>query len=86
MAGCLADPSSGTEADPSPKRPTPTSETASSTETPATYHNPVFERVFLDPGLVRVGEAVHAYGTHQTWDDGRTRRLVPILRTTNLTD
>lgn len=51
-----------------------------------TYRNPVFEHVFPDPGAIEVDGAFVAYGTHQEWGDGCERRLVPIVRSSNLVD
>ncbi|WP_276249260.1 family 43 glycosylhydrolase [Haloarcula rara] len=53
----------------------------------ATYHNPVYDRVFPDPDVCRVGESYYAYGTYHQWGpDGIERQLIPVLRSPNLVD
>ncbi|MBX0286819.1 family 43 glycosylhydrolase [Halomicroarcula sp. F28] len=52
-----------------------------------TYHNPVYDHVFPDPDVCRVGSTYYAYGTYHQWgEDQLERQLVPILRSSNLVD
>ncbi|WP_224268414.1 family 43 glycosylhydrolase [Haloprofundus salinisoli] len=50
-----------------------------------TYRNPVHDRVFADPAVVRGDDGgFYAYGTYNDWGSARPRRLIPILRSENL--
>jgi len=53
-----------------------------------TYQNPVYDHVFPDPDVLRVGDTYYAYGTYHPWTEGEgpDRELVPILRSPNLVD
>lgn len=53
-----------------------------------TYRNPVYEHVFPDPDVLRVGDTYYAYGTYHPWDPdtGPERELIPVLRSPNLVD
>jgi arabinan endo-1,5-alpha-L-arabinosidase len=51
------------------------------------YENPVFEPVFADPSVIRAEDGTfYAYGTEDDWGDGAGPRLIPILRSDNLTE
>lgn len=51
------------------------------------YRNPVFEPVLADPTVIRGDNGwFYAYGTNEDWGDGQGTRLVPIIRSKNLTD
>ncbi|WP_224449108.1 family 43 glycosylhydrolase [Haloprofundus salilacus] len=51
----------------------------------STYRNPVYDRVFADPAVVRDDDgAFYAYGTYNDWSSPRPRRLIPILSSGNL--
>ncbi len=51
-----------------------------------TYRNPVSDRIFPDPDVLRVGDTYYAYGTYHPWtpDVGPERELIPILESPNL--
>nr|WP_240147622.1 family 43 glycosylhydrolase [Halorussus sp. JP-T4] len=53
-----------------------------------TYRNPVSDRIFPDPDVLRIGDTYYAYGTYHPWTpgEGPDRQLVPILRSPNLVD
>ncbi|PYZ97526.1 arabinan endo-1,5-alpha-L-arabinosidase [Alteribacter lacisalsi] len=51
------------------------------------YENPVFEPVIADPSVIRGEDGYfYAYGTEDNWGDGMGSRVVPIVRSQNLTD
>ncbi|TMW71871.1 family 43 glycosylhydrolase [Alteribacter natronophilus] len=51
------------------------------------YQNPVFEPVIADPSVIRGEDGYfYAYGTEDNWGDGMGSRIVPIVRSDNLTD
>ncbi|WP_135824835.1 family 43 glycosylhydrolase [Halorussus ruber] len=52
------------------------------------YRNPVYERIFPDPDVLRVDGTYYAYGTYHPWKPGvgPERELIPILRSPNLVD
>ncbi|MCC3373571.1 family 43 glycosylhydrolase [Cohnella sp. REN36] len=50
------------------------------------YTNPVFEPVFADPSVIRGDDGyVYAYGTEDDWGDGKGSRIVPVLRSKDMT-
>lgn len=51
-----------------------------------TYVNPVFEPVLADPSVIRDAKTgfFYAFGTADNWGDGRGLRLVPMLKSKNL--
>ena len=52
-----------------------------------TYHNPVYDHVFPDPDVLRVGRTYCAYGTYHQWSPNPVARpLVPMLCSPNLVD
>ena len=52
------------------------------------FQNPVFEPILADPTVIRDRNngAYYAYGTQDNWGDGKGSRLMPILKSENLTD
>ncbi len=51
----------------------------------STYRNPVYDRVFADPAIVRDDDGTfYAYATYNDWGSARPRRLIPILRSDDL--
>ena len=52
------------------------------------YVNPVFEPILADPTVIRDSSSgyFYAYGTQDDWGDGQGSRLVPVLRSKNLSD
>jgi len=57
-------------------------------ESLSSFQNPVFEPILADPTVVRDAEdgTFYAYGTQDDWGDGQGSRLMPILRSKNLTN
>ncbi|MEH7381423.1 family 43 glycosylhydrolase [Bacillus sp. JJ1533] len=52
-----------------------------------TYENPVFEPVIADPSIVKGEDGYfYAFGTEDDWGDEKGARLIPIVRSKNLTD
>lgn len=52
-----------------------------------TYQNPVFEPVLADPVVVRGDDGyIYAYGTEDDWADGEGSRLVPVVRSKDMTE
>ena len=53
-----------------------------------TFKNPVFEPILADPSVVRDPKTglFYAYGTQDDWADGAGSRLIPVLRSTDLTN
>ncbi len=50
------------------------------------YTNPVFEPDLADPTIIRTSDGTfYAYGTENTWDDGK-HRVVPVIVSRNLVD
>jgi arabinan endo-1,5-alpha-L-arabinosidase len=51
-----------------------------------TYQNPVYDQIFPDPDVLRVGGTFYAYGTYHPWteDEGPDRELIPTLRSPDL--
>jgi len=65
----------------------PTGTAQRARQSAGTYYNPVYDRVFPDPDVLRVGSTYYAYGTYHQWgEDPLERRLIPVLRSTNLVD
>lgn len=52
-----------------------------------TFQNPVFEPILADPSVVRDPQTgiFYAYGTEDNWGDGAGNRVVPIVRSEDLT-
>ncbi|MFQ3544418.1 family 43 glycosylhydrolase [Halobacillus rhizosphaerae] len=50
------------------------------------YQNPVFEPVLADPSIVKGEDYFYAYGTEDAWGEDSDTKLVPIVRSKNLTD
>ncbi|PRD54021.1 family 43 glycosylhydrolase [Sphingobacterium gobiense] len=52
------------------------------------FVNPVFEPILADPTVLRdpVSGAFYAYGTQDDWGDGAGSRLVPVLKSSDLTE
>jgi arabinan endo-1,5-alpha-L-arabinosidase len=51
------------------------------------YQNPVFEPVLADPSVIRGEDGYfYAFGTEDDWGDGSGAKLVPIVRSANLTE
>ena len=50
------------------------------------YRNPVYEEVFPDPSVLRVGSTYYAYATYHVWGTGPSRPLIPVVRSENLVD
>ncbi|RNA68060.1 arabinan endo-1,5-alpha-L-arabinosidase [Alteribacter keqinensis] len=51
------------------------------------YQNPVFEPVIADPSIIKAEDGFYyVYGTEDNWGDGMGSRVVPIVRSRNLTD
>jgi arabinan endo-1,5-alpha-L-arabinosidase len=51
-----------------------------------TYRNPVYDYIFPDPDVLRVGGSYYVYGTYHPWTEeaGPDCELVPILRSPDL--
>jgi len=51
-----------------------------------TYQNPVYDQIFPDPDVLRVGGTYYAYGTYHPWTEGEgpDRELIPVLRSPDL--
>jgi len=58
------------------------------TTSSTTYKNPVFEPILADPTVIRDPKSgfFYAYGTQDDWGDGAGSRLIPVLRSTDLTN
>ncbi|MBD2867407.1 family 43 glycosylhydrolase [Paenibacillus arenilitoris] len=53
----------------------------------STYTNPVFEPVLADPAVLRGDDGyVYAYGTEDDWGDGEGSRIVPVIRSKDMTE
>ncbi|MDQ0058758.1 family 43 glycosylhydrolase [Paenibacillus harenae] len=53
---------------------------------PVTYQNPVFEPVLADPVVLRGDDGyIYAYGTEDDWGDGEGSRVVPVVRSKDMT-
>jgi len=51
-----------------------------------TYTNPVFEPILADPTVVRADDGwFYAYGTQDDWGDGHGSRLIPVVKSKDLT-
>ncbi|WLD92798.1 family 43 glycosylhydrolase [Alkalihalobacillus sp. AL-G] len=51
------------------------------------YANPVFEPVIADPSIVKAGDGYYyAYGTEDAWGEKTKPKLIPIVRSKNLTE
>src|SRR5690606_20774969 len=50
------------------------------------FTNPVFEPILADPTVLRdpVSGVFYAYGTQDDWGDGAGSRLVPVLKSKDL--
>lgn len=77
VVGCGKPAADGDKPDPTPK-PQPE----------GTYTNPVFQPILADPSVVRDPETgyFYAYGTQDDWGDGQGSRLIPIVRSNDLTN
>ncbi|MGO1244918.1 MAG: family 43 glycosylhydrolase [Sphingobacterium sp.] len=55
---------------------------------PSRFVNPVFEPILADPTVVRdpASREFYAYGTQDDWGDGEGSRLVPVLKSKDLSD
>lgn len=51
-----------------------------------TYTNPVWEPILADPTIIKEGEYFYAYGTENDWAEEGGYHLLPILKSTDLTD
>lgn len=53
-----------------------------------TYRNPVYDRIFPDPDVLRVDGTYYAYGTYHPWTPGvgPDRELISILESSNFVD
>ncbi|MBM7551505.1 family 43 glycosylhydrolase [Thalassobacillus pellis] len=59
----------------------------SKTAETAHYTNPVFEPVLADPSVIRGEDGYfYAYGTEDDWGDGKGPKLVPIVKSKDLTN
>ncbi|WP_274362983.1 family 43 glycosylhydrolase [Paenibacillus thermotolerans] len=53
---------------------------------PHKFSNPVFEPVLADPSVIRGNDGYfYAYGTEDDWGDGSGAKLVPIVRSKDMT-
>ncbi|WP_396266269.1 family 43 glycosylhydrolase [Halobacillus amylolyticus] len=51
------------------------------------YTNPVFEPVLADPTVIKADDgSFYAYGTEDAWGEETDTKLIPIVRSQNLTD
>lgn len=56
-------------------------------DTVNTFTNPVFEPILADPTVVKGNDGwFYAYGTQDDWGDGKGSRLIPIVRSRDLTN
>jgi arabinan endo-1,5-alpha-L-arabinosidase len=65
----------------------PTKQTSANAAKGYTYQNPVFEPILADPSVIRDPQSgwFYAYGTQDNWGDGAGTRIVPVLKSSNLT-
>ncbi|WP_053218429.1 family 43 glycosylhydrolase [Virgibacillus senegalensis] len=57
------------------------------TESQETYQNPVYEPVLADPSIIKADDGYYyAYGTEDAWGDDSDTKLVPIVRSKDLTE
>ena len=81
--GCFG----GESGEPSPSASSTRTTETTSNERRRRYQNPVFERVFADPSVVRAPDGSFvAYATYNDWGGDRPRRSILVARSATLTD